>query len=84
MGLTVDLVIEQCLMRSLKTSGGHTSRGNGMSEIQKVIWMLSMPIYSEYNNNNSKTNVIYEFNEQNKDLTQSRKKRDKKDLDKIL
>lgn len=43
-----------------------------------------MPIYSEYNNNNSKTNVIYEFNEQNKDLTQSRKKRDKKDLDKIL
>ena len=35
-GLSTDLVIEQVLMRSLKTSGGLT-RGSGMTERQRVI-----------------------------------------------
>ena len=35
-GLSSDLVIEQVLMRSMKTSGGLT-RGRGMTEIQSRI-----------------------------------------------
>lgn len=40
-GLSTDLVIEQVLMRSLKTSGGLT-RGRGFTEQQRLIWLLSM------------------------------------------
>ena len=42
-GLPADQVIEQTLMRSLKTSGGLT-RGSGMSDIQRAVWLLSMPV----------------------------------------
>lgn len=41
-GLSTDLIIEQVLMRSLKTSGGLT-RGRGMTEQQRLIWLLSTP-----------------------------------------
>ena len=42
-GLSTDLVIEQVLMRSMKTCGGLT-RGRGMTEQQPLIWLLSMPV----------------------------------------
>ena len=42
-GLSTDFVIEQVLMRSMKTSGGLT-RGRGMTEQQRLIWLLSMPV----------------------------------------
>ncbi len=48
-GLSTDRIIEQVLMRSLKTSGGLT-RGTGMSETQRLVWLLSMPIRAEINN----------------------------------
>ena len=38
-GLSTDLVIEQVLRRSMKTSGGLT-RGCGMTERQRLIWSL--------------------------------------------
>jgi hypothetical protein len=41
-GLLSDLVIEQVLMRSVKTAGGLT-RGRGMTEVQRPQWLLSMP-----------------------------------------
>ena len=41
-------MIEQVLMRSLKTNGGLT-RGRGMTEQQRVIWLLSMPACAEVN-----------------------------------
>ena len=41
-GLSTDLIIEQVLMRSLKTTGGLT-RGSGMTEQQRVTWLLSTP-----------------------------------------
>lgn len=41
-GLSSDLVIEQVLMRSVKTRGGLT-RGRGMTEAQRSQWLLSMP-----------------------------------------
>ncbi len=47
-GLSVDLTIEQVLMRSMKTSGGLT-RGRGMTEQQRLIWLLSMPACAEVN-----------------------------------
>lgn len=78
-GLAPDEVIEQCLMRSLKTNGGLT-RGGGMSEMQRMMWLLSMPVYSEYNQAmQSFTNVSYEC----RDMAPSRVKRDKEDSDKI-
>ena len=47
-GLSIDLVIEQVLMGSLKTSGGLT-RGRGLTEQQRLIWLLSMPACAETN-----------------------------------
>ena len=41
-GLSTDLVIEQVLMRSVKSTGGLT-RGRGMGEAQREQWLLSMP-----------------------------------------
>ena len=41
-GLSTDLIIEQVLMRSVKTTGGLT-RGRGMSETQRLVWLMSMP-----------------------------------------
>ena len=41
-GLSIDLIIEQVLRRSLKTSGG-LARGRGLTEQQRLIWLLSMP-----------------------------------------
>lgn len=48
-GLSTDLAIEQVLIRSVKTSGGLT-RGRGMGEIQRLVWLLSMPACAEVNN----------------------------------
>ncbi|CAC5384539.1 unnamed protein product [Mytilus coruscus] len=41
-GLSKDLVIEQVLMRSVKTTGGLT-RGRDMGEAQRAPWLLSIP-----------------------------------------
>ena len=42
-GLSTDLDREHVLMRSMKTSGG-LARGRGMTEQQRLIWLLSMPV----------------------------------------
>ena len=47
-GLWADLVIEQTYMRSLKTSGGLT-RGSGLSDHQRNIWVLSRPTCAQVN-----------------------------------
>ena len=47
-GLPTDLVIEQVLMRSLMTQGGLT-RGKGMTERQRLLWVLSMPACAAVN-----------------------------------
>ena len=43
-GFYSDPIIEQVLMRTMKTGGGLT-RGRGMSQQQRLIWLLSMPAY---------------------------------------
>ena len=47
-GLSSDLVTEQVLIRSVKTTGGLT-RGRGMDESQWASWLLSMLACAEIN-----------------------------------
>ena len=78
-GLSSDLIIEQALMRSLKTSGGLT-RGRGMTEPQRLLWLLSMPACAEVNHVMQEvTGVNYNTGEQNKDISKARQCRDWKD-----
>ena len=83
-GLSTDLVIEQVLMRSMKTSSGLT-RGQGMTKQQHVIWLLSMPACAEVNKAMQElTKVKYNTGEQNKDMTKDRKEHDWKDTNTVL
>ena len=83
-GLSTDLVIEQVLMRSMKTSGGLT-RGRGMTEQQRLIWLHAMPVCAEINRAMlDLTGVSYSTGEQNKDISESRKNRDMKDTKTLL
>jgi hypothetical protein len=82
-GLGSDLVIEQTLMRSLKSTGGLT-RGSGMTEHQRAVWTMSAPICSSYNYAmQNYTNTAYTTSEQHKEATTSRMERDTKDLGKL-
>ena len=82
-GLSSDLVIEQTLMRSLKTSGG-LIRGSGMTEEQRSLWTMSTPITAEYNGAMQELNSLsFTTSEQHKDSTEARMKRDTSDLEKI-
>ena len=75
-GLSSDLVIEQVLMRGLKTTGGLT-KGRGMKEEQQLVWLLSRPICAEINHALQElTNTLYKVSEQHKDLSTSRRKKD--------
>ncbi|CAG2249307.1 unnamed protein product [Mytilus edulis] len=67
-------------MRSLKTTGGLT-RGRGLSESQRLLWLLSMPQCSQMNEAMQKlTDVNYNTSEQHKELGKSRIDQDKKDV----
>jgi len=82
-GLGSDLVIEQTLMRSLKTSGGLT-RGSGMSEEQRALWVLSSPACSEYNHAMEDFNKrAFTTSAQHKEMSGARMKRDQADLAKM-
>ena len=48
-GLSPDLVIEQVFMRNMMTSGGLT-RGRGMTETQRLVWLMAHPVCTEVNN----------------------------------
>lgn len=78
-GLSTDLIIEQVLMRSVKTTGGLT-RGRGFTEAQRLVWLLSMPACAEVNHAMQKfTETSYETSEQHKDTRKSRLERDDAD-----
>ena len=82
-GLSTDLVIEQELMRSIKTNGGLT-RGTGMSENQRDIWVLSRPLCGQVANSmQNLTGVHQKTSEQNKDLSNARQEKDWNDMKKI-
>ena len=78
-GLSTDLVIEQVLMRSIKTTGGLT-RGRGMTESQQAQWLLARPACADINNAMQQfTDTEFYTSEQHKENTQARKSRDHKD-----
>ena len=71
-GLSTDLIIEQVLMRSLKTSRGLT-RGRGMTERQRATRLLSMPVTAEVTRAmQDLTSVTFYTSEQHKDSTPQR------------
>jgi hypothetical protein len=83
-GLSSDLVIEQVLMRGLKTSGG-LARGSGMSETQRLVWLLSRGVTSEMNLAMQEfSGVSYETSEQHKDISSARITRDVNDTYKMV
>ena len=83
-GLSSDLIIEQVLMRSVKSVGGMT-RGRGMSEAQRSQWLLSMPACADMNNAMQDfTGQKYLSSEQHKDCSEARMNRDEKDREIFL
>ena len=82
-GLSCDLVIEQTLMRSLKSAGSLT-HGSKMTEEQRALWTMSAPITSEINIAMQDFNdLTYATSEQHKEATPARIERDAADLSKI-
>lgn len=68
-------------MRSLKVSGGLT-RGRGMDDTKRSLWLYSLPARAELNNAiQSLTNLKTETSEQHKECGKSRLIRDNKDID---
>ena len=83
-GLSSDLVTEQVLMKSVKTTGGLT-RGRGMDELQPASWLLSMPACAEINASmQNLTEIGFSTREQHKEMSLSRLKRDEKDAKAVL
>ena len=75
-GLFTDLIIEQVLMRSVKTHGGRT-RGKGMTETQRLLRVMSMPACANMNDAMQKfTGVSYETSDQHKDVSKARQARE--------
>lgn len=71
-GLPCDLVIEQVLMACIKSIRGLT-RGSGMNERQRLIWIYSMPDCVEIKNAmQDLTGLHYETSEQHKDVGAAR------------
>ena len=83
-GLLQDLVIEQVLMRSLKTSGGLT-RGTGFGERQRLVWLLSMPACAEISSAMpTLSGVTFTTSEQHKETDATRQARDHKDTQTLV
>ena len=83
-GLSTDLVIEQVLMKNVKTAGGLTD-GRGMGESQRTQWLLSMPACAELNIAMQElTGVSNCTSDQHKEATYTRQSRDEKDTLAIL
>lgn len=75
-GLSTGLVIEQVLMRSLKSTGGLT-RGRGLSESQRTKWLLSMPICLQMDSAMQEfSQTVYKTSERHRETTKSRVSRD--------
>ena len=82
-GLSTDLIIEQCLMKNLKSRGGIT-RGRGVTDMQQAVWGMSAPVIAEINGAMQElTNTNFVTSEQHKENYNSRKKRDAEDAEKM-
>ena len=82
-GFWTDLIIEQVLMRPLKSRGGLT-HGRGVTEFVSTPWINSMHrCVAIHNSMSTLTNVIHRTSEQHVDLTASRRQLDMSDIGKL-
>ena len=82
-GLWPDIIIEQVLMRSVKSRGGLT-RGRGMSESVCMLWIRSMHYCGSLHQSLSTlTDHTHSTSDQHAELGHSRMKRDHDDLQKV-
>ena len=71
-------------MRSVKTTGGPT-RGRGITGIQRLVWLLSMPFTAEVNSSmQCLTEVRYVTSDQHKESSKLRIERDLEDTKTVL
>ena len=83
-GLWTDLVIEQVLMRGLKSRGGLT-HGRGVTESVRLMWIKTMHRCADIHSAMSDlTGLLHKTSEQHAELEYSRVNRDNEDLLKIL
>ena len=83
-GLWTDLIIEQVLMRSIKSRGGLT-RGSGVHESARTVWINTAHRCSTIHEALSKlTNTVHRTSEQHAEIGASRQKRDNKDLETVM
>ena len=82
-GLWTDLIIEQVMMRSIKSRGGLT-RGRGVTETVRLQWIYSMhKCAGVHDAMTTATNLKHRTSEQHVELGTSRSKCDYEDLMKI-
>jgi len=83
-GLWTDLVIEQVLMRSLKSHGGLT-HGRGLTESVRLTWIHSMHSCADIHCAMTKlTQLPHTSTDQHREMGTTRAKRDGADMSKIL
>ena len=79
LGWFVDrLMIEQILMKSIKNIGGLT-RGRGMEESERALWILSMSARASYSDARRQLKDAFKKEAPHKDLTETRMLRDSRD-----
>ena len=82
-GIAADLSIEQTLMRSIKSTGGLT-RGRGMNEVSRSVWLLSTPVTSEVSDKiRQVTNVDTNTGAEHTERSESRRNRDISDAKQV-
>ena len=80
-GLWPDLVIEQCMMRAIKSSGGLT-RGRGMTESTRNLWVGTLHECASIHESMAKlTKHRFESSQQHCESGEARRKRDGKDVE---
>jgi len=82
-GLSMDLIIEQCLMKSIKGQGGLT-RGRGMSETVRAVWVATMHQEAAVHLALSTVTGLHHRDQQHVDLGHSRAARDCSDTQQLL
>ena len=78
------MIIEQILMRSLKTTGGLT-RGSGITDSQRLVWLLSTPACAQVNCAMQElTGVSYTTSDEHTDVSKAQQERDMADTLEVL
>ena len=83
-GFSADMIIELVLMRSLKTTCGLT-RGGGMTESQRLVWLHSIPACSQVHYAMQElTKLSYTTSDQHKDVSKATQEMDMADTLDVL